>query len=290
MTTIAMQAPSGRTGVVQSSVTLQNYLIDANGVVSADSRDVPTLLAAGFTMAPRATEAVTALATVGAGTITAAGIAGGVSARGGAQSATAFTDTTATADLIIAAVPGAAIGQSWEWTYRNNTDGPATITGGTGVTVSGNTLVQPNSWVRYLVTYTAASTITIASVAAGANTPQAHEGIVTTADGGSSATLTAAMVTGADLVFHTSAGGSTPSLQFPTAANIIAAIPGWQIGQSYVLRIINTNSGNATMTTNTGLTLTGTMTLATNTFRDFLVAYSATGAVTITSVGTGATS
>lgn len=290
MPNVAMQAPSGRTGVVYSSVTLTNYLIDANGQVSVDASAVPTLLAAGFTLVQRPAEAVTALNTVAAGTITAAGIANGVTARGGAQSATAFTDTTATADAIIAAVPAAVIGQSWEWMYRNNTDGPATLAGGTGVTVSGNTLVQPNSWVRYLVTYTAASTITIASIAAGANTPQAHEGFITAPDGGSSATLTAAMVTGGELVFHTSAGGTTPSLQLPTAAAIIAAIPGWQIGQSYLLRIINTNSGTATITTNTGLTLTGTMTLATNTFRDFLVAFTAAGAVSVTAVGTGATS
>ena len=109
-------------------------------------------------------EQTTALSTVGAGTITAAGIAGSITTRSGSQSNTAFTDTTATADLIIAAIPNARIGQSFEWTYQNNTNATATLTGGVGVTVSGITAVPANCTAKYLVTYTAASTITIVGV------------------------------------------------------------------------------------------------------------------------------
>jgi hypothetical protein len=54
------------------------------------------------------------------------------------------------------------------------------------------------------------------------------------------------------------------------------------------LRIINENTTQTiTVTTNTGWTLTGTMTIATNTFRDFVVNLTSLSAATLTSVGTG---
>lgn len=119
--------------------------------------------------APRiADEQSIALNTVGAGTILAASIAGGVTARGGVQIA-AFADTTDTADNIIAGVSSltAFIGSAVEWTYVNNTIFPATLGGGAGVTVSGATVVPANSWAKYLVTYTAADTVTAVCIEQG---------------------------------------------------------------------------------------------------------------------------
>jgi hypothetical protein len=43
----------------------------------------------------------------------------------------------------------------------------ATIQGGTGVTVSGITVVPPNSWARFLLTYTAANTLTMVGIEQG---------------------------------------------------------------------------------------------------------------------------
>lgn len=113
--------------------------------------------------------AITALSTVGAGTITAAGIAGGLTSRSGSQSSAAFTDTTDTAANIIAASVNLVnkIGTSFAYRYINNTNAPATIAGGTGVTVSGVTVVPPNSWADFLLTYTAAATITMVGMAQG---------------------------------------------------------------------------------------------------------------------------
>lgn len=110
-------------------------------------------------------EVITALTTAGAGTITAGGIAGGITTRGGAQSGTPFTDITDIASAIITAQPNAHIGLSWEYTYFNKTDATATITGGTGVTVSGITVIPANGAARYLITYTAAATITMVGIA-----------------------------------------------------------------------------------------------------------------------------
>lgn len=114
-----------------------------------------------------ATDVAVALSTVGAGVITGAGIGGGVTVRGGAQSATVFTDTTDTAAAIIAGRTNVRIGMSWYYTYQNTTNAAATLTGGSGVTVSGITLVQAKSAARYLVTYTAAATITMVGISFG---------------------------------------------------------------------------------------------------------------------------
>lgn len=165
---------TGGTGVTWSGVAVIPplstgvYFGTQGGTVSA-----PTLTFAHISTAPWFTPGAIsspqglALSTVGAGTITAAGITGGFTIRTG--STTAFTDTTDAAANIIAAGVGAAavLGASWDYTYVNNTVAPATIAGGTGVTVSGATVVPANSWVRYLVTNTAAATVTMVAVSQG---------------------------------------------------------------------------------------------------------------------------
>lgn len=105
--------------------------------------------------------ASTTLSTVGAGTITAAGIAGGVTNRTGSQSATPFTDTTDTGTNLSAAVPNVRVGQSFIYRYKNTTDAVATIAAGAGVTVSVITTVGANSYAEYLITNTAANTYTM---------------------------------------------------------------------------------------------------------------------------------
>ncbi len=123
---------------------------------TCSTEDIAALAALGTT-----NRVITALSTVGAGTITAAGITGQYTQRTGAQLSAAFTDTTATANLLTAALPsGAGVGTSFPWTYTNLTNAPATISGGSGVTVSTITVIPPNSFAKYLVTYTAASTYT----------------------------------------------------------------------------------------------------------------------------------
>lgn len=114
--------------------------------------------------------------------------------------------------------------------------------------------------------------------------------IVISSDNGTTQTLTAAMISGGGAVYHTSTGGTTPTLTMPTAAAIIAANPSFSIGQEYTLRFINANSGTATIAAGAGITTSGTLTLATNTTRDFVISYTAAGALTMTSVGTGTTS
>lgn len=155
--------------VLIPAFSVANYVATANSVsaVSLVHVDTTPVSVGANSTAP----ALTALTTVGAGTITAASFANSLTQRGGAQAATAFTDTTDTAANIIAACANLVnkIGTSFIYTYQNNTNGPATITGGTGVTVSGITVAQANSTVQYLVTYTAAATLTMVGYSITAN-------------------------------------------------------------------------------------------------------------------------
>lgn len=116
--------------------------------------------------------------------------------------------------------------------------------------------------------------------------------VVTTADDGTTQTLTATMIAGGSEVYHTSAGGSTPSLTLPlgTALEAFFANLNLPAGMAWYLRIINTNSGIATIVTNTGWTLTGTLTLAAGSTRDFVITRTSAGVFTAVSVGTGTTS
>jgi len=145
------------------------YLVTINSATAVTMLQVDTV-----NLTTKALPIITTLSTVGAGTITAASIAGGIVSRTGSQSGSPFTDTTDTAANIIVAQPNVKIGQAWEVTYQNTTNAVATLTGGTGVTVSGITAVNAGESVRYLVTYTAAATITMVgfSVAQSAATMQ----------------------------------------------------------------------------------------------------------------------
>ena len=76
---------------------------------------------------------------------------------------------------------------------------------------------------------------------------------------------------------------------FPTAGDLLTAVPSAAIGTSFIVTIRNTADAaeTITMTTNTGLTLSGTMTIAQNAQKDFFVNFTdvTTAAVTIYSMG-----
>lgn len=161
------------TGVTMSTVTIvppmsvTEYLVTIAGTAAAPTATF-THVSTGPARASSGTTnpQTTALTTVGAGTILAAPINTGVLERSG--STAAFTDTTDTAAAIIAGAQGLGIvGASLRFTYANNTVAPATIAGGANVTVSGATVVPPNSWVDYLVTRTTATALTFVAVAQG---------------------------------------------------------------------------------------------------------------------------
>jgi hypothetical protein len=107
----------------------------------------------------------------------------------------------------------------------------------------------------------------------------------------SGTTLTGANLTGAPDVTLNMTGtmGGDANAQLPTCSNLFAAIPNAAAGQSYRLRVINSSSANHvwTLTTNTGWTLNGTMTIAQDTWRDFYVTLGSSTTATLQSIGTG---
>lgn len=118
---------------------------------------------------------ITPLATVGAGSLTAAGIVGGITTRSGAQSNTAFTDTTVAASAIIAAMPEPDVGDAFIYRYVNNTDATATLAGGSGVTLAA--AVPANTTATFYAQYTAADTMVFTLI--GKTAPSLVSGTVT---------------------------------------------------------------------------------------------------------------
>lgn len=106
-----------------------------------------------------------------------------------------------------------------------------------------------------------------------AYTPQT----VSNASGG--ATLTAANVINQVLIFS---GGTAPTNTFPTAAAIIGALSGMQVGSIRDLLIINENSGTTTLAVGSGVTFSGNaLTMATATQRLFKIYIASASAVTV---------
>lgn len=260
--------------------------LDGSGRPAATLQQIQTQDIANLASFAATSLVVTALNTVGAGTITAAGIVNKVTARGGAQSSTPFTDTTDTAAAIIAALPvGEAIGAAFKYTYQNNTNANATIAGGTGVTVSGVTVVPPASWVEYVVTYSAAGTITMVAIESGVQSLLPAAQFSTAADTG---TFAAGALEGAEWVNHTNTGNAPGTVATRTATQMIAGIPNAAVGQSYMLRIRHSGTGTMTIGAGTGVTITGTATIATLTFRDYMVTITAATTLTLQDMGSGA--
>lgn len=109
-----------------------------------------------------------------------------------------------------------------------------------------------------------------------------------------SAAIPAASLADAAHVSFDNTGTTPANLQMPTAAQLyaalLAAFPAMQIGFAYDLSIRNSSgsANTATITTNTGITLTGTMTIAQNTTRNFVVTVVSATAITVQSMGISA--
>lgn len=228
--------------------------------------------------------AITALNTVGAATITAAGIAGGVTSRGGAQSATPFTDTTPTAAMIIAQLPaGAPVGTSFYWTYDNTTDAAATLSAALGVTLSGNSIIPGGQFTQYLVTKTAAATVTIASVFSGLLSPlPVAQYSVDTAQG---TTLQVAGLVGAQINNLALTGTTPATVQVGTAASLILAIPNARVGMTSMLNVRNAAATTTTLLGLTGVTISGTATINPSVTRMFMMSVPTASTITLQNIG-----
>lgn len=88
-----------------------------------------------------------AISTAGAGTLTAAGIVGGLIMRTGPTGA--YNDTTDTATAILALLDNPAVGDSWEFTHVNGVAFIGTMVAGAGITLAGTTANAASKVRRY---------------------------------------------------------------------------------------------------------------------------------------------
>ncbi len=124
--------------------------------------------------------------------------------------------------------------------------------------------------------------------------PQQAYNAVSTAPTANVLAITGANITGGSVrttLNLTAALGAGAAADLPTVAALVTAMEAAgitpQIGSTYELEVMNTSSGNFawTVTTATGWTLTGTMTIAQNTLRRFYVSFQSLTAATMQSLG-----
>lgn len=115
--------------------------------------------------------------------------------------------------------------------------------------------------------------------------------VTSTQNGGA---ILASLLTGATEVYVAFSGQTTAqALTTDTAANIVntmaGLLPRTSGNPSWFLQIINNNttSGAITLTGGTGVTISGTNTIAINTCREFIVTITSPTTVTLQNVGSG---
>lgn len=161
----AADAGKGKTSAGAPAYT-RAVVVEASG---AEDDLASVLLTANFPAindAVASSTVVTTDATAGARTYTAAELVGGLILRDPAGANR--SDVTPTATAIVAAIPGAIVGSSFEFVIRNTADAAETITvtAGTDVTLSGTMTIAQNNSKRFkaVVTNVGAPAVTIYSI------------------------------------------------------------------------------------------------------------------------------
>jgi hypothetical protein len=251
----------------------------------------------GITDTPAKVTVVTTKATAGAVTYSVGEITGGMILRDPAGASR--SDVTPTAADLVAGIAGAIATSSLEFGIRNTADANETVklTAGAGVTLSGEMTIGQNSARRFLLVVTNAGSGTEAVTIYNAGPAVQETCVVTTKTTAGAATYTAAELVnvnggGANLVLRDPTGGDRSDVT-PTAALLVAAIPGAVAGSAREFCIRNTADAAETITItagDAGVTLSGTMTIAQNNTKRFRAvvtnAGAGTEAVTVYSLGT----
>lgn len=155
---ILLAPPSISGGVIANMPSGATYAINANGQVTVTAQaDIGRLIDIGFV--PIATLVSTQFNSISAAGFTAAQMAGAAFVDLQTSGATAVTTPTAT--QILAALPVVSLGLSYILRIYNTNGGTLTLTGGTGVTITGTATIATNVWREYLVTVTGISTPTV---------------------------------------------------------------------------------------------------------------------------------
>jgi len=228
----------------------------------------------------------TAIATAGDGVLTAAALLGGVVLRTGPSAA--FSDTTATAAQIVAALgENISVGEAFSVQLKNNTGFPQTLVAGAGVTLPATVIVPAFSAGNYFgkvggtqtaptVTLYHVSTVPL-RVAPSVTAPMA-----TALGGTGNATITAAGVNGGVTTRTAQTAARTDTTD--TAVAIIAGNPALgAISGSVEYRYVNNGNFPITLAGGVGVTVSNVTVIPANSWARFLI--SRDGAATVTMVG-----
>lgn len=208
---------------------------------------------------PLETLAYNSDATAGPLTIAAAKVVNALLDRDGG--ATNRADTTDTAVALLAAVPGAAIGSTFKFFYRNISTSIGqviTLGGGLGVTISGKANIIAGQTQEYIARFTNVGTaaVTLYAVQNQKNaelTSKAIAALGTTQN----TTPTAAQLLGGILTQTGATGAGTATL--PNGTLLSAAVPGVAVGDSFeALYAVLGGAQTITVTGDTGSTVIGT--------------------------------
>lgn len=245
----------------------------ANGTVSALEKHVKDLLGLGFTvsgmtLAESSSNGITAFAT------------GGQTNAAVLPSMLNRVTTVATIGDSVKLLPSVA---GLEITVSNAGANAMDVFPATGDVINSlaaNTAVRVNAGTTVYFVCQVAGTWHMSPA-----TPPAAKYAKNTTSG---ATVAAAGdMTGAAYVSAEYSAVGTANLTTRTAEQMFADAGNVQPGDSYVLEIVNTSGGTTTLVAGTNVTLTGTMTLATNTTRRFNVKFTDATHLVIQSVGVG---
>lgn len=171
---IASGAPATNAGYYMPGAMIQN-VIDKTWYIMNGTTAAPTWALIESSASNLATFVYNTDSTAGALTIPAAKFVNAILDRNGGTADR--TDVTDTAAAIVAAIPGAIVGSTFEFVYRNRsatTGQKLTLTAGVGVTVSGNASNFANGDITYIgiVTNVGTPAVTIyAEAASGALQP-----------------------------------------------------------------------------------------------------------------------
>lgn len=224
--------------------------------------------------------AVTNINTVGNGVLTAAALVGGAINRTGP--AAAFTDTTDSATNIIAALPAnTPVGYCWPCAIFNQSSFLETIKGGAGVTAAG--AISPQSTAIFELTYTGTGQVSMFAYSPNSFiAPQFTSGVVT-------GTFPQYALTGGNPTIYLSLAALPGTINTRTATQMLQDMNNVQTGMNWIVRIINAGGSTMTVGAGTGVTITGSATIAASSWREYLatVTNTVTPAITFQNLGTG---
>lgn len=276
--------------VLTGTETLQVLAISANGSPAATTQTTTTAAIAALASTEGAPFVVTAITTTVGGTLTAAGLVGGEIVRTGPTAV--FSDATDSAAAIIAALPGAVVGSSFNVLIKNATAFTQTITAGSGVTLPLTVIIPAFSVANYVGTVSTGTTVTLVHIdttpiSIGANLTAPSISVVNTVGPG---TILASAFVGGIISRTGSQSGTAFADTTDTASAIVAACANFvnKVGSSMLIEYANTTNATVTIGGGSSVTVSGTTVIPPSTIAQFLVTYTA-ATPTVTMVGLGVT-